>query len=73
MSKLPILPARIVLRKLLRAGFVVLYQRGSHAKLHNHVTHRTVTVPIHPGDLGKKTIASILKQAGLSVEEFLDL
>jgi predicted RNA binding protein YcfA (HicA-like mRNA interferase family) len=73
MSKLPVLPARIVARKLLRAGFLLVYHRGSHAKFRHPETNRTTTVPIHPGDIGKKTIANILKQSGLSVEEFLRL
>ncbi len=73
MSIVPILSARIVVRKLLRAGFVLIHQRGSHAKLWHPITKRTVTIPIHPGDLGRKAIAGILKQAGLTVQKFLKL
>jgi len=28
---------------------------------------------MHPGDLGKKLISRILKQAGLTIEDFLKL
>jgi predicted RNA binding protein YcfA (HicA-like mRNA interferase family) len=32
-----------------------------------------VTVPYHNRDLKPRTLASIIEQAGLTVEEFLDL
>jgi len=34
---------------------------------------RKITVPIHNKDLPKKTILSILRQAGISLQEFLKL
>jgi len=37
------------------------------------IRKRTVTIPMHPGDLGKKLISRILKQAGLTIEDFLKL
>ena len=73
MSIVPPLPARVVLRKLKQAGFVIVHQRGSHVKLHHPYSRRTVTIPMHPGDLGKKLIGRILKQAGLTLEDFLRL
>jgi predicted RNA binding protein YcfA (HicA-like mRNA interferase family) len=73
MSIIPILSAREVVRKLLRGGFASIHQRGSHVKLRHHATGRTVTIPMHSRDLGRRTIASIIKQSGLSVEEFLKL
>ena len=73
MSIGPQLPAHVVLRKLKRAGFEIVHQRGSHAKLHHPHSKRTVTIPMHPGDLGKKLISRILKQAGLTIEDFLKL
>ena len=37
-------------------------------------SRRTVTVPVHAGEtLGQKTLHSILRQAGLTAEEFHDL
>jgi len=32
-----------------------------------------VPAPLHPGDLKRPLLKSIIKQAGLSEEEFLDL
>jgi predicted RNA binding protein YcfA (HicA-like mRNA interferase family) len=46
-------------------------QRGSHVKLRN-AAGRTVIVPLHR-ELALGTLRSILRQAGLSVDEFADL
>ncbi len=45
--------------------------RGSHEIWFNPVTHRYTTIPNHPGDLPEGTLRAILKQAGISPEEFL--
>jgi predicted RNA binding protein YcfA (HicA-like mRNA interferase family) len=71
----PVLKPRKVLRALLRAGFVVHHQTGSHAQLrHPGKLHLRVTVPRHDRfDLPKQVLRSILRQVEMSVEEFLDL
>jgi len=72
---LPVLKPRKVLRALLRAGFAVHHQTGSHAQ-HRHPgkPHLRVTVPRHDRfDLPKPILRSILRQAEITVEEFLDL
>ena len=73
MSIIPILAAREVLRRLLRAGFRIVSQKGSHIKLFNSISGRRTEIPMHPGDLGRKLITKILKQAGISVKNFLGL
>jgi mRNA interferase HicA len=73
MTIVPQVPARVVLRKLERAAFRIVHQRGSHVKLFHPHSKRKVTIPVHPGDIGKKLIGRILKQAGLTVEDFLEL
>ncbi len=66
--------ARDVIRKLRRAGFVFDRQaKGSHEIYYNPKTKRRVTVPNHPGDLPKGTLRAIIKQSGLTIEEFLKL
>ncbi len=67
------LAAREVLRRLLKAGFRIVNQKGSHIKLWNPVTDRRTGVPLHPGDLGRNLLTKIIKQAGLTVDEFLKL
>ena len=68
------LRAAIIIRALLKAGFRIIRQTGSHMQL-RHVSDptRQATVPNHPKDISRKDLASILRQARLSVEEFLKL
>lgn len=73
MSLLPILAAREVLRRLFKAGFKIQNQKGSHIKLFNPITGRRTGIPLHPGDLNRKLIREIIKQAGLTIEKFLKL
>ena len=70
MSRLPGVTAREVMAGLRRAGFVLDHTRGSH-----HYWRRSdgamATVPAHAGEtLKPKTLRSILRQAGLTVEQF---
>ncbi len=72
MAKLPIVKPKEVVRALQKAGFYIHHQSGSHARLlHSTDSERRVTVPIHSKDLPKGTLANILRQAGLTVDEFL--
>jgi predicted RNA binding protein YcfA (HicA-like mRNA interferase family) len=74
MGRLAGFTANDVVRKLRRAGFVFVRQRkGSHQIWRNPTTRARTTVPRHPGDLPEGTVAAIVKQAGLTVDEFLDL
>jgi len=74
MSKLPMLSARDVIHKLERAGFCFKRSRGSHHYFYNAKTNRLTSVPIHGGkDIGRGLLRTIIKEAGLSVEQFLEL
>jgi predicted RNA binding protein YcfA (HicA-like mRNA interferase family) len=75
MAKLPVMTAIEVIRGLKKAEFVFDRQaKGSHEIWYNPVTKRRTTVPNHPGvDIRKGTLKAILKEAGISVEEFLEL
>ena len=64
--------AREVLAKLQRAGFVVRLQSGSHVVL-RHSDGRQTYVAMHAGDVPGGTFRSILKQSGLTEEEFRKL
>ena len=64
--------AREVLAKLLRGGFVEARQTGSH-KVLRHSDGRQTYVAMHPGNLPTGTFRKILKQAGLTEEEFRQL
>ena len=54
-----------MLKLLKKNGFIVVSQNGSHVKLKNSVTEKTVIVPYHSKDLKKRLEQAILKQAGL--------
>lgn len=72
--RLPALKPREVIRALGRAGFVVDHATGSHHILYHSAKPRLrVTVAYHSKDLKPKTLRSIIRQAGLTVDEFLDL
>ena len=64
--------AREVLDRLRRAGFVEVRQSGSH-KVLRHADGRQTYVAMHPGTLPTGTFRKILKQAGLSEEDFRNL
>ena len=74
MSKIPSLPYTRILAALQRDGWTGLRQRGSHLRLQKIVGQEVlrVTVPAHK-PVKRSTLAHILKQARLSVEDFLDL
>lgn len=72
---LPVTNGKEVIRALTKAGLDVDRIVGSH-----HVMAfpedptRAVTVPVHSGrDLKPGTLRSIIRQAGLSIEEFAKL
>jgi predicted RNA binding protein YcfA (HicA-like mRNA interferase family) len=70
----PAVKPKEVLRALGRAGFFVHHISGSHHVLkHPAKPHLRVTVPYHNKDLKRRTLASIIEQAGLTTEEFSDL
>jgi predicted RNA binding protein YcfA (HicA-like mRNA interferase family) len=75
MPKLIRLSAKKLIQKLQKAGFVETHQRGSHVYLRNADGSKIVTVPIHGSkDIPIGTLHNIvIKQAGLSVEEFNNL
>ena len=71
MSRLPPAKPRLVLRALQRAGFVIHHTSGSHYILkHPGKPGSRVTLPYHNRDLKRRTIESILDQAGLTHEAF---
>jgi len=73
-SRLPAVKPSEVLRALRRGGFFVHHVSGSHYVLkHPGKPHLRVTVPYHNRDLKRGTLASILEQAGLTSEEFVEL
>jgi predicted RNA binding protein YcfA (HicA-like mRNA interferase family) len=71
MPRLPSIKPKMVIRALKRNGFLVHHTSGSHYFLKKDQLR--VSVPYHNKDLKRGTLTSIIAQAGLSVEEFVDL
>ena len=70
MSRLPPLTYRTLETVLLRLGFRIVRQRGSHV-FFRHPDGRTTTVPNHPGrDLARPLIREILRDIERTPEEF---
>jgi predicted RNA binding protein YcfA (HicA-like mRNA interferase family) len=67
---LPVASGAQVVAALAKAGFEQVGQRGSHLKLRR--AERVVIVPLHR-ELAAGTLRSVIRQSGLSVEEFLAL
>jgi len=72
MSRLTPMTYREVVRRLRAAGFVFDRQaKGNYEIWYNPRTRRRTTVPHHPGVLPLGTLRAIIREAGLTVREFL--
>ena len=69
MPKLPLVSGTEVVRTLERLGFIVLRQKGSHIILRRGPMG--CVVPNHR-EIKMGTLSGILKQAGVSAEEFIE-
>lgn len=70
MSELPPLKPREVEKILLKNGFVLNVQKGSHRQYFNKRTRAHVTVPFHTKDIAMGTLRSIVRQSQLPIEVF---
>ena len=74
MSGLPVISGREAISALERIGYQVVRQRGSHVRL-RHPTDPTkvpLTIPDHR-ELMPGTLRSIIRDAGLSLDQFREL
>lgn len=71
--KLPVIKPKDAVKALKKAGFEEKRQTGSHLILRHSQTKKIIVVPMHSKDIKKGTLRSILRQADLSVEEFVNL
>jgi predicted RNA binding protein YcfA (HicA-like mRNA interferase family) len=74
MPKIPPLKGKEIIAVFLRLGFFKHHQTGSHVQMrHSIKLHLRVTVPRHDNfDLPPFVVGSILKQAEISRDEFLN-
>jgi len=71
-SKLPVISGAECVKALTRAGFTVYRERGSHITLIRKDPPSQTTIPNHK-ELDRGTLRAIIRQAGLTVEEFVEL
>jgi predicted RNA binding protein YcfA (HicA-like mRNA interferase family) len=70
MTKLPCVSGPECIKALTKVGFVVKRQEGSHIIVRRDSPFAQVVVPDHK-ELDRGTLRSILRQADLSVNEFV--
>jgi len=71
-KKLKLCSGAEAVRKLQRAGWSVARQKGSHVMLTRPGYQWTLSVPQHD-ELGPGLLRKLIRQAGLSLEEFNEL
>ncbi len=73
MSKLPIISGKKLCNSFKIIGYEIDHQTGSHIILRNiNKPYRRLTIPNHK-ELAKGTLRAIIKQSGLSLDEFKSL
>ena len=72
--KLPVITSKQLLSALQKAGFIIHRRKGSHISLkHPGPPIRIVFLPFHNVDMKKGTLKSALRQAGLTVNQLIEL
>jgi predicted RNA binding protein YcfA (HicA-like mRNA interferase family) len=73
MTRLPVVDFRTMEKALLKLGFQVVRQKGSHV-FYRHPDGRTTTLPCHPGrDFARPLTREILREIKLSPEQLANL
>ena len=73
MSRLPVVSGQDAVRAFERVGYHVSHQSGSHIILrHEDPPYRRLSIPSHR-ELAKGTLRGLIRDAGLTVEEFTEL
>lgn len=72
MSKLPQLSGRDCAKALATKGFYLKRQQGSHMILRRDTPFAQLVVPDHK-QLDRGTLCAIIRQAGISVDDFVAL
>jgi predicted RNA binding protein YcfA (HicA-like mRNA interferase family) len=68
--KLPTATAKDLVRVAERLGFVFRRQRGSHAIYVRESDQARVVIPMHKGEIKRKTLRAIVQDLKISLEEF---
>jgi len=73
-QRLPRISGEVVVKALAKIGYNVVRQKGSHLRLKDsdNPSHKPITVPLHKS-IKPGLLRRIIKDVGLSVEEFIEL
>ena len=72
-GRLPGVRAKEIIKALEKSGFEFQRQSGSHVSLRNPLTQRTAIVPVHTSEFPRWLLKKIIKDAGMTEEEFREL
>ena len=72
MPKLPVVSGEDVIKILSKKDFTVRKGRGDHVILQRKDSYRNIVVPLHK-ELKSGTLRAIIRQSGLTVDEFIRL
>ncbi|HNR66361.1 MAG: type II toxin-antitoxin system HicA family toxin [Candidatus Eremiobacterota bacterium] len=61
-----------IVKALIKSGFIIDHQRGSHIFLHNPDKKISIIVPNHK-EIKKGTLNSIIKKASITIQELKTL
>lgn len=73
MPKLPAVKPRELIKIFEKQGYIVDRQKGSHVILYHLFSRRRLTIPMHTKEIPNGTLLSIIKQSGLTKEEFIKI
>jgi len=72
-TRLPVISGRDAVKAFRKIGYELDHQTGSHMILRRRVyPYRRLTIPDHK-ELAKGALRALIREAGLTVEEFNDL
>lgn len=72
MPKLPSFKPREIVKKLKKLGFIEHHQVGSHLTMKHPLTGHRAVIPLHLKDIKKGTLLSLLREAGVEKDRFVN-
>jgi predicted RNA binding protein YcfA (HicA-like mRNA interferase family) len=72
MPSLPVISGQKCVKVLMKIGFIFDSQKGSHIILIRPQPKTRLSIPNHK-ELDRGTLRAIIRQAGLTVDQFIDL
>ncbi len=74
MTRLGSYSGQEVIRAFENAGWTVARRKGSHVAMEKPDCEATLSIPVHKGkDVKRGTLRDLIKDAGLTVDEFITL